>query len=143
MNNFNWLNIRSYNNSQNDGFEELVCQLARNEEIKGKNKFIRKGNPDAGVECFWTLNTSEEVGWQAKFFTSSLDSSQWGQLDDSVKSVLEKHSNIIKYIIAIPVDPADALNEMKNNIKTMILNIKNISENYRPPVKNRAPSLKK
>lgn len=28
-----WNNIRSLKNSQNNAFEELVCQLAREEEI--------------------------------------------------------------------------------------------------------------
>lgn len=28
----NWKNIRVYNNSQNNAFEELVCQLARQEK---------------------------------------------------------------------------------------------------------------
>jgi hypothetical protein len=104
----NWHNIRPLDNSQNDGFEELMCQLARNESIPNKKKFIRKGKPDAGVECFWILHNGDEWAWQAKFFTSSLDDSQWGQLDKSVKTVLEKHPNLKKYYIAIPNDPPDA-----------------------------------
>jgi hypothetical protein len=84
----NWNNIRPLENSQNEGFEELVCQLARNEKILNKNKFIRKGKPDAGVEFFWILDNLDEWAWQAKFFTSSLGDSQWGQLDKSVKTVI-------------------------------------------------------
>ena len=71
--NLNWNDIRPINNSLNEGFEELVCQLARIEKIDSAVKFIRKGKPDAGVECFWILDTGEEIAWQAKFFTSSLD----------------------------------------------------------------------
>lgn len=50
--NLNWNDIRPINNSLNEGFEELVCQLARIEKIDSAVKFIRKGKPDAGVECF-------------------------------------------------------------------------------------------
>jgi hypothetical protein len=51
----NWLNIRSYNNSQNNAFEELVCQLAREEKIQNKASFIRVGAPDGGVEAYCIL----------------------------------------------------------------------------------------
>jgi len=104
----NWNNIRPLENSQNEGFEELVCQLARKEEILNKAKFIRKGKPDAGVECLWILDNNDEWAWQAKFFTSSLTDNQWGQIDKSVKTVLEKHPSIKKYYVAIPNDPPDA-----------------------------------
>jgi thiol-disulfide isomerase/thioredoxin len=104
----NWHNIRSINNSCNEGFEEFVCQLARKENIPNKRTFIRKGKPDAGVECFWTLEDDTEWAWQAKYFTSSLGASQWNQLDKSVETVIRKHINVKKYFISIPIDPADA-----------------------------------
>lgn len=104
----NWNNIRPLETSQNEGFEELVCQLARNENIPNKKKFVRKGKPDAGVECYWILENDDEWAWQAKYFTASLVDKQWGQLDDSIKTVLDKHSNLTKYYIAIPNDPPDA-----------------------------------
>jgi hypothetical protein len=104
----NWNNIRPLQNSQNEGFEELVCQLARHEKVANSKRFIRKGKPDAGVECFWILENDDEWAWQAKFFTSSLNTTQWGELDDSIKTVLEKHPNLKKYIVAIPTDPPDA-----------------------------------
>jgi hypothetical protein len=104
----NWNNIRPLQNSQNEGFEELVCQLARHEEIPNSKRFIRKGKPDAGVECFWILENDDEWAWQAKFFTSSLNTTQWGQLDSSIKTVIAKHPKLKKYIVAIPTDPSDA-----------------------------------
>jgi hypothetical protein len=104
----NWNNIRPLENSQNEGFEELVCQLARKELPENGKQFIRKGKPDAGVECFWILDNEDELAWQAKFFTTSLSAAQWGQLDDSVKTVLEKHPRLKVYYIAIPTDPSDA-----------------------------------
>lgn len=104
----NWNNIRPINHSQNEGFEELVCQLARQERgIEGR-RFIRKGKPDAGVECFWILKNGTEHAWQAKFFTTSLSNNQWTEVDASVQTALNKHPNLTKYYIAIPVDTPDA-----------------------------------
>lgn len=104
----NWNNIRSLQGSQQEGFEELVCQLARKEVIVNKKEFIRKGKPDAGVECYWILEDDSEIAWQAKFFLNSPSSNQWGQIDKSVKTVLTKHPNLKTYFVAIPNDPADA-----------------------------------
>lgn len=108
MQNLDWNNIRPINNSQKDGFEELVCQLARNDIFNDSKSFVRKGTPDAGVECFWILNDDKEICYQAKFFTSPLTSTQWGEIDESIKTTLEKHPNISKYIVSIPQDRADA-----------------------------------
>lgn len=104
--NINWHNIRALSGSQQEGFEEFVCQLARNEEIGG-SRFIRKGSPDGGVECFWIFDDGSEIAWQAKFFTSSFADSQWRQIDSSVATALEKHQNLKKYIVALPIDPPD------------------------------------
>lgn len=104
----NWHNIRPINGDQKEGFEELVSQLARKEDISNKRHYFRIGKPDAGVECLWILNDDTEWAWQAKYFASSLDSSQWKQLDESVKTVMSKHPKVVKYIIAIPIDPPDA-----------------------------------
>ena len=85
MNEFNWHNIRSFNTSQNNAFEELVCQLAREEDIEGKKSFYRVGTPDGGVEAYCVLESGDEYGWQAKFFDAVSDS-QWGQIEDSFKT---------------------------------------------------------
>ena len=104
----NWHNIRPLENSKNDAFEELVCQLARKENIPNKKTFIRKGKPDAGMECFWVLKNNNEFAWQAKFFTGSIADTQWKEIDASVKTVIDKHPKLIKYYIAIPNDPPNA-----------------------------------
>jgi hypothetical protein len=106
--NLKWNNIQAINGDQKEGFEEFIAQLARKEKIPNGNKFIRKGKPDAGVECFWILDDKTEWAWQAKYFTSSFGESQWRQIDESIKTVLDKHKQITKYIIAIPIDPPDA-----------------------------------
>ncbi len=51
----NWGNLRPWDGSQHSAFEELCCQLAESEHVPPGSRFVRKGAPDAGVECFWTL----------------------------------------------------------------------------------------
>ena len=103
-----WLKIRSLHGSQNHAFEELCCQLAEYEPMPAGSRFIRKGSPDAGVECFWTLPNGDEWGWQAKFFVAQLADSEWSQLDSSVKTALEKHPRLQKYTVCLPINFPDA-----------------------------------
>lgn len=104
----NWENIRTYNESQDLAFEELCCQLARYESVPENSTFIRKGTPDAGVEGFWVLPNGEEWVWQAKFFRNSPNSSQWNQIDDSVRKALEKHPELTIFTLCLPIDRPDA-----------------------------------
>ncbi len=106
--NINWQNLRPWSGSQQTAFEELCCQLAacEPEPVPQGSTFIRKGAPDAGVECFWILPNHDELAWQAKFFDSVGDS-QWQQLDKSVKTALEKHPRLTSYIICVPLDRQD------------------------------------
>lgn len=106
-NHFNWTNIISLNSSQNDAFEELLCQLAKKELIKNKKEFIKVGNPDGGVECYITLTNGDEIGFQAKWFLSTPQDAQWNQVEKSFKTTLKKHPKMITYYIAIPLDRAD------------------------------------
>ncbi|NGY37651.1 ATP-binding protein [Flavobacterium petrolei] len=103
----NWNNIRPLNNSLNDGFEELVCQLASREIVVGKDKFWRMGKPDAGKECYWILENGDLHMWQAKFFTTSFSATQWTEIDKSVITAIDNHLNLKKYCIAIPIDMPD------------------------------------
>jgi hypothetical protein len=100
--------IRTWNGSEDEAFEELCCQLAEYEQVPSGSTFIRKAPPDAGVECFWQLPNGDEYGWQAKYFLHPPDNGQWKEIDESVKTVLEKHSRIISYIICLPIDRPDA-----------------------------------
>ncbi len=99
--NLDWQSIRAINGSKRDGFEELVAQLAR-EKAPADAQFERVGAPDAGVECYCVFDNGSEWGWQTKYFTSSLTNSQWGQLDNSVKTALTKHPKLVRYFICIP-----------------------------------------
>ena len=112
----NWNNIISLNGSQNNAFEELVCQLASLEFSKD-GKFIKVGNPDAGVECYIIKENGDEIGFQAKYFLSTPQQTQWNQLDSSIKTALEKHPNLKSYYVAIPIDRADPRVDNKESFK--------------------------
>ena len=105
--NLNWHSIRAIDGSQAKGFEELIAQLACT-ETPTDARFERVGAPDAGVECYCVLEDGSEWGWQAKYFTSALNNSQWAQLDDSVKTALDKHPALTRYYVCIPWDRSDA-----------------------------------
>ena len=106
----NWRDIKTFNNSQNNAFEELVCQLARAEDITGKESFYRVAAPDGGVEAYCVLNNGQEVGWQAKYF-DSMGTSQWSQLTESFKTALRTHPNLTTYVVCIPLDRQDPRRE--------------------------------
>ena len=61
-----WTAIRPLNGGREKGFEELCSQLARAEAPAGA-PFVRKGTPDAGVECYAVLADGTEWGWQSKY----------------------------------------------------------------------------
>jgi hypothetical protein len=105
MNN-EWLKLRPFNGDIKNGFEELVCQLARAEQTGNRVKFIRIAAPDGGVEAYSVLSNNDEYGWQAKFFTKMGDS-QWTQLDKSIRTAIDKRPNLKKYFICIPLDRQD------------------------------------
>lgn len=56
----NWKNIRVYNNSQNNAFEELVCQLARQEKTGGYKRFVKNGTPDGVWNVFGNLKMDKK-----------------------------------------------------------------------------------
>ena len=97
--------IRPIDGDIKKGFEELCSQLARN-ETPSSAEFIRKGTPDAGVECYSVFEDKTEWGWQAKFFPDS-DSLDWSQIDKSVKKALKKHQKLVCYYICLPQNLPD------------------------------------
>lgn len=119
--NFDFSKIRPYDQSQNNGFEELVCQLAHLEKIDGQKTFIRKegAGGDAGIECYWKLVDDGEIGWQVKYFMDGMDSSKWGQITKSFKTALKKHPNLKKFIVSLPLDKTDS-RKMGKGGKTVV-----------------------
>lgn len=111
----NWNNIRPLHNSLNDGFEELVCQLAARELIEDAKTFRRIGKPDGGKECCMELQSGTLHMWQAKYFTTSLTTTQWKQIDESVKTAIQHHPELVVYYVALPLDLPDAKTKGKKS----------------------------
>lgn len=104
-NTIDWKSIRSYEHSQNTAFEEVVCQLAYNEN-KNNGAYIRVKAPDGGVESYLRLDNGDEVGWQAKYFFDIQDN-QFQQIEKSFKTAIEKHPKLVTYYVCCPIDRAD------------------------------------
>lgn len=112
-----WSRLRSWNGTQSRAFELLCNQLARHEIVPFGSTYVPKGAPDAGVESYWILPDGSEWGFQAKFFTSSMDASRWSQIDDSVKTAVAKHPKLAQYTICLPMDRADPRKEKEKWFK--------------------------
>ena len=110
-----WNGIRALDGRQDKGFEELCAQLARAERPSG-SEFVRKGTPDAGVECYAILSDDSEWAWQSKYF-NRLGDSQWSQIDESVKTALAKHPKLVRYFVCVPLDRPDARREGQKSAK--------------------------
>lgn len=97
--------IRIYKGSQNSGFEEFICQLARRDIPKKPLEFrrIEGAGGDSGIECYWEKQDNTKIGYQTKFFlkTGEID---WAQIDKSVKQALETNPKLTEYIVALPCD---------------------------------------
>src|SRR5690606_31137404 len=110
-----WNKLRSFNSSQHNAFEELVCQLANTESIEKKKKYVRIAAPDGGIESYVELENGEIYGWQAKFFLNSFNTSQWQQIGDSFKEALNNYPTLTKYYICCPVDRNNAFIEGRSS----------------------------
>ena len=101
-------NIRPIDGNRHAGFEEMCTQLASLEAVPVGGGFFRKGRgADAGVECYHRLAEGTEVGWQAKYlfkWNTNLEA----QLNDSIKTALNKHPNLVKYVVCLPFDLSDS-----------------------------------
>ncbi|TDQ59446.1 hypothetical protein EDC45_0094 [Mesocricetibacter intestinalis] len=102
-----WENIKPLKGSQNNAFEELVCQLAH-QEFQSQGKFTRISAPDGGIEAMCEFPDGSLYGWQAKYFLSSFSSSQWQQIEDSFKESLKNYPNLKKYYVCVATDRANA-----------------------------------
>lgn len=98
--------IRSLDGSQHKAFEELCAQLAR-AEFEGRGTFVRKGTPDAGVECYGTHADGSQWAWQAKYF-DRFEDSQWNQMNESVQTALRSHPQMTRFFMCVPKDLPDA-----------------------------------
>lgn len=100
--------IRIYKGSQNGGFEEFICQLARRNVPSNPLEFrrIEGSGGDGGIECYWEQKDGYKIGYQAKYFLKS-GQIDWTQIDKSVKQALDSHPTLIRYVVALPCDLTD------------------------------------
>ena len=110
-----WAAIRPLNGGREKGFEELCSQLAR-AEAPVDARFVRKGTPDAGIECYAVLADEREWGWQSKYF-DALGDSQWKQIDKSIRSAIDAHPNLVRYFVCVPLDLPDGRVARKKSAK--------------------------
>ncbi len=97
--------IKPYKGSQNDAFEELVCQAIRRTEAENQPSWRRLegAGGDGGVEAFWYREPGFKVGIQAKFFTKSGEV-DWKQITGSFHTALKLHNDLKEYQIYIACD---------------------------------------
>ena len=88
----NWTNFQTYGMAPDKAFEVLCNQLFENwskEEYKSDIASIRVVNGaggDGGVESYATLKDGSIIGLQAKWFPTSMVSSQIAQIKNSIKT---------------------------------------------------------
>ncbi len=89
---------------QNEAFEELCCQIARN-TLPDEVPFVRlRGSGgDGGVECYADFPNGSRKGWQAKFVfdTGSLIK----QVSQSLDTALKIHRELTCFVVCFPFDP--------------------------------------
>lgn len=95
--------IRPLKDTRHKGFEELCVQLFRS-TFPAATKFYRVDDAggDGGVEDIALRADGKKIGLQAKFF-DKLGSSQWSQINKSVRTALKSHvRDLVEYRIACP-----------------------------------------
>ena len=105
MTTINWDAIRPHDGTRAGGFQQLCIELAMGEKSEDTT-FFTPGDPDGGVDCYEVFEDGSELGWQAKYF-DSLGESQFSQMDESVRTALNRHPNLVRYIFCIPLNLAD------------------------------------
>lgn len=112
-----WADLREWNGSLATAFERLCNQFAAYEAVPKNSVFVPVAPPDGGVESYWIFPDKTEWGFQAKFFTSKPETSEWSQIDKSIQRALETHPNLIRYTICLPIDRSDPRKEDKQYFK--------------------------
>ncbi len=98
--------IRDLGGSQNEGFEEFCCHLARRHSERprgGTFTRLRGAGGDGGVECYWGDVKGSEWGLQAKY-VFDIDALRT-QATESFKTALEIHPKLDRYTLCFPFNP--------------------------------------
>lgn len=119
MSGIDFAKIRIVGRGQDEGFEEMVCQLGRLEPpAKDARWFRGRGaGGDGGVEAHWTLADGSKVAYQAKYHPDG--EIDWGKVNQSVQTALKVHPTIRRYIIAFPCNltPKTARTHQKSGVE--------------------------
>lgn len=108
--NFRFSDIRALDGKQSQGFEELCVQLlpwlVAEQPIERVVRVDGRGG-DGGVEAIAHAASGLRVGLQSKFF-SVLGRSQWAQIKESVKTAMDKHPELTRYLVCVPLERTPA-----------------------------------
>lgn len=109
--------IRTLGSSKNKGFEELTVQLFRSTFPKETSFYrVDDAGGDGGVEDIAFVASDKKIGLQAKYF-DKLGSSQWSQINKSVKTALKTHCpDLVEYRIATPVNRSKTTKTWSNYV---------------------------
>lgn len=133
----NWTNFQTYGMAPDKAFEVLCNQLFENwskEEYKSDIASIRVVNGaggDGGVESYATLKDRSIIALQAKWFPTSMVSSQIAQIKNSIKTAKKVRPEISRYIVCVPRDLASKTARSENSEDTRWENmITSVVEDY-------------
>lgn len=118
-------NVRSLDGKQSQGFEELCVQLLPwlvAEPIERVVRVDGRGG-DGGVEAIAHTASGLYVGLQSKFF-SDLERAQWMQIDKSVRTAIDKHPELTRYLVCVPLERTPAQIKKWNGLVVAWQNLK-------------------
>ena len=106
----NLTRLKTYGDSVNRAFEALCNQLfVRWVHIQYPQQItyhttVNGAGGDGGVEAYAVLKNGNVVGVQAKWFSTSLDTSQIKQIKNSIETARSVRPQIKHYIVCLPRD---------------------------------------
>jgi hypothetical protein len=108
----NWTRFQTHGMADDKAFEVLSNQLFENciKEESSANlaefSVVNGAGGDGGVESYAVLKNGSVIGLQAKWFPSSITSSQIAQIRGSIRTALKVRPQIARYIVCVPRDLA-------------------------------------
>lgn len=106
----NWNRLQTYGLSPEKSFEMLCNQLFENwckEKYKDEIlsfSVVNGAGGDGGVESYAILSNSTIIGLQAKWFLTSIESSQINQIRGSLRTAKKIRPKLTQYVVCVPRD---------------------------------------
>ncbi len=120
----NWNRLQTYGLSPEKSFEMLCNQLFQKwcketykDEILSFS-VVNGAGGDGGVESYAVQSNNTIIGLQAKWFLTSIESSQINQIRGSLRTAKKIRPGITKYIICVPRDLASTTGRGINSEST-------------------------